>query len=86
MGSDLTLGSHRPVRAIDVCAVLAFAMPDRGDAESDWPVGGILEDGSVAIVAHLVAVVFEGLAKRAQLRPRFVARRARHSIFSCEGR
>src|SRR6266403_3714988 len=61
-----------------------FHMPIRGGSEGNRPVGCLLEDRGIAIVSQLVSVVLELLPERAQLRPCFVARRARQAIFSCE--
>src|ERR1700719_2680439 len=59
-------------------------MPVRRDAERHRPVRRLLENGGIAIVPHLVSVVFKLLPKRAQLRPRLMARGTWHAIFSCE--
>src|ERR1700682_1874597 len=69
---------------VDSGAILALAVPGRRDAEGYGPVRRLLEDGSVALIPHLIAVVLERLAERTKFRPRFVTRRARHPILSCE--
>src|SRR6266403_2484991 len=61
-----------------------FHMPIRGGSKGNRPVGCLLENGSFAVVPQLVSIVLELLPERAQLRPCFVARRARQAIFSCE--
>src|SRR5258708_27165800 len=43
-----------------------------------------MENGGFSIVPHLVSVICEVLSKRAQPRPRLVARGTWHAIFSCE--
>src|SRR5277367_6575700 len=64
---------------------LVFTMPDRGDAESYWPIGGTLIDGGIAIVAKLIAVVLEGLAEGTEHGPGEMARRAGHAVFPRKG-
>jgi len=45
-----------------------------------------LIDGGIAIVTHLIAIVFELLSEWTELGPSFVARRARHTVLTSEGR
>src|ERR1700687_3878292 len=86
MSGDLGFVSAGAVRAIDLGLVDALAVPLRRDAEGHRPIGRLLKDGSVSVVSHLVSVVFELLSEGAEFRPRFMARRARHSVLSCECR
>src|SRR6516164_3532367 len=86
MGRDIGQGGVRPASAIDDHVVLMLQMPVGSDTHGDRPIGGALEDGSVAVVAHLVAVVFELLAKGTEFRPSLVARRARHTVLARESR
>src|ERR1700691_1621101 len=57
---------------IDLDAVGANAMPDRSDAERDWPVSRILPDWGIAIVHQVVAVIFDFLAKVIEHGPAFM--------------
>ena len=66
--------------------VSAHPVPDRRDAESDWPVARVLPDRGVAIIHELIAVVFEFLAEEIQHRPTFMTSGATQAIFSGEGR
>src|ERR1700676_5007889 len=88
MGGDFSL--HLPKRRvggiIHLRAVLAFAVPEGCHAERYRPVCRLLENGGVAIVPHLVAVVLEGLPEGAELRPSLVTGRARHPVLPREGR
>src|SRR5208337_1745444 len=66
MGGDFSLAAKRcAVGAIHRHLVGAFPMPDGRHAEGHRPIGRLLEDGGIAIVPHLIAVVFELLAKGA---------------------
>src|ERR1700687_771175 len=71
---------------IDRDAIGAFTMPDGRDAEGKRPIRSILEDGSVALIHHLVAVVFEVLAKWTELGPGFMTGGARHAVLASERR
>src|SRR5580692_13050993 len=84
VGRDGRFVSAESVRSIHLHLVGAFTMPDRRDTERNGPVSRLLKDGGIAIVSHLVSVVFELLPKRAQLRPRLMARGTWHAVFSCE--
>src|SRR6266403_1866174 len=70
----------------DVSAVDAFAVPIGSDTKGDRPVRRLLKNGSVAVVHHLVAVIFEGLPKIVELGPRFMTSRAAHAVFTSKGR
>src|SRR5215469_3524435 len=85
MGRDVGQGGVRPPGAVDDHVVLMFQMPIGSNTHGDRPISGALEDGSVPVVAHLVPVVFELLAKRTEFRPSRVAGRARHAVLSCKG-
>src|SRR6516162_6668960 len=86
MGRDIGQGGVRPASAIDDHVVLMLQMPVGSDAHGDRPIGGALEYGGVAVVAHLIAVVFELLAEGTQFRPSLVAGRARHAVLARESR
>src|SRR6516162_186851 len=86
MGRDVGQSGVRPAGAIDDHVVLMLQMPVGSDTHRDRPIGGALEDGSVAVVAHLVAAVFELLAKGTEFRPSLVAGRARHAVLARERR
>src|SRR5262250_2567370 len=85
MGRDVGQGTALPTGAIDDHVVLMLQMPVGSDTHRDRPIGGALEDGSVAVVAHLVAAVFELLAEGTQFRPSLVTGRARHAVLACKG-
>src|SRR6266446_8194903 len=70
----------------DVRAVHTLAMPLRCHAKGHRPIRRLLEDGSVAIIPHLVAVVLERLTKVVQLGPGFVTGRTRHAVLPCKSR
>src|SRR5258708_6939704 len=86
MGGDFPFRGQRPGSSVDQRAVLAFAVPKRGHAEGHRPVCRLLENGGVAVVPHLVAVVLEGLAEGAQFGPRFMAGRTGHAVLPSESR
>src|SRR6516225_1727708 len=73
-------------RVRDVRVVHAFAMPVRSNTEGDRPIRGVLVDGGIAFISHLISVVLELLPKRAEPRPNFVARGAGHAVLACERR
>src|ERR1700747_2921973 len=86
MGGQLALGGVAGYRVSDLCVVYTLAMPVRSDTERDRPIGGVLVDGSIFLISHLVAVVLELLPKRAEFRPGFVARGAGHTVLAGERR
>ena len=67
-------------------AICALSMPERRDAERHRPIAGVLVDGGIPVVAHLIAVVFECLPEGTEHRPAEVARGTRHPIFTRECR
>ncbi len=63
----------------------ALQAPPRGGADRQGDIGGVDPDGRVAIVAELIAPVFESLAEAVELGPGGVAGRTRQVVFSREG-
>src|SRR5271165_3728798 len=72
-------------RIVDRGKIGILAVPNGRDAESDRPIGRTLENGGIAVVAHLIAVVLEGLSKGTQHRPSHMAGGAGHAVFPREG-
>src|ERR1700687_2477139 len=83
---DASLVARHTGWSINLGAVFVLAVPSWGDAERYRPVGRLLEDRSVPLVHHLVAVVFERLTKRTPHGPTLVAGGAGHAVFSSKSR
>src|ERR1700741_298342 len=68
MGGDPLFNGGRHAsdyRAVHAYAVGRFAVPLRRHSESHGPISGALEDGGIAVIPHLVAVILERLPERA---------------------
>src|SRR5580700_4099111 len=70
--------------SIHLGAVGVLTVPNRRDPEGYRPVGRVLIDGGIALVAQLIAVVLERLSERAQHGPCLMTGRARHTVLASE--
>src|ERR1017187_5992779 len=86
VGRDASLVARHAGCSINLGAVFVLAVPSWGDAESHRPVCRLLVDGSVSVIHHLVAVIFERLTKRTQHGPSLVAGRTGHTVLSSKSR
>src|SRR5271163_3742829 len=88
VGRDVALGlsAGGAGGVIHQGSIFVLPMPKRGHAKCNRPVGRVLIDGGVALVAQLIAVVLESLSKWTQHWPCLMTRRARHAVLPSEGR
>src|SRR3984893_10534740 len=86
MCSELALGGQSGGGVEKVGSVDALAVRVWSDAARDGPVGRLLKNRGIAVVHHLIAVVFEVLAKVVELGPRLMTCGTGHAVFARKSR